>query len=125
MHTQVTTPTIYIVEDSTALSDSYSEVLQFNDYITRTAETAEDALKNLETSPSPPDLIISDVRLPGMDGIKFFHKVRAKSKLAHIPFVFVSGQAEFPDDLISDTVAYLSKPVDVMELLTVVERLLS
>lgn len=80
MHTQIRAPIIYIVEDSTALSDSYSEALQYNGYITRTAETAEDATEILETSPSAPDLIISDVRLPGMDGIEFFHKVRAHSE---------------------------------------------
>ena len=53
------------------------------------AEHGEDALKKLDDAPM--DIIISDVYMPVMDGLKFHKTVRANPKYEKLPFLFVSG----------------------------------
>ena len=57
------------------------------------AEHGEDALDKLNDAPM--DIIISDVYMPVMDGLKFFKHVRSTPRFQNIPFLFVSG---FDDD---------------------------
>lgn len=75
-----------------------------------------------------PDLIVSDVMMPGMDGFAFYEHVRATSDLSQIPFIFLTAKAERSDvrqgmELGADD--YLTKPFEPEELLSAVETRLA
>jgi CheY-like chemotaxis protein len=90
--------------------------------------TAEDGLKAYELALSlRPDLIITDVNMPGADGAHFVRRVRDTEELAATPVVvttgFGTGNATFT--LTAGADAYEPKPVNPVSLLETVRRLLA
>jgi DNA-binding response OmpR family regulator len=91
-----------------------------------TAADGVDALAKLEFA--TPDLILSDTRLPGMDGYDFVRKLKAQPRLSAIPVVFLTSQKSIEDKIrglelgVED---YLTKPIFVRELITRVNMLLA
>lgn len=70
-------------------------------------------------SSATPDAIISNFRMPAMDGMTFLENVRAHEEWSSIPFVMISGlyAAEFGDDAMQRGAnAYLTKPFRATEL---------
>ena len=76
----------------------------------------------------PPDLVLLDIQLPGMDGFEVLRRLREQPALRHTPVIAVSANA-MPDDLAGAQRAgfadYLTKPVDLPRLLAVVDQALS
>jgi PAS domain S-box-containing protein len=74
----------------------------------------------------PPHLVLLDIRMPEMDGYAVLARLKAHPATAAVPVVAVSGDAA-PDDLdaarAAGFAAYLTKPLDIEQLLGVVERL--
>ncbi|HZH29954.1 MAG TPA: response regulator [Pyrinomonadaceae bacterium] len=90
--------------------------------------TAEDGLQAYELAQSlRPDLIITDVNMPGADGAHFVRRVRDTEELAATPIVvttgFGTGNATFTLTVGAD--AYEPKPVNPVSLLETVRRLLT
>ena len=61
-------PLVLIVDDATDNREGYAQYLQFCGFRTAEAETGQDAL--IEADRSRPDVILLDMRLPGLDGVK-------------------------------------------------------
>ena len=61
------------------------------------ASDGADAL--LQAIDNPPDLIISDFRMPGLDGRQLFEKLRGRENTRHIPFVFVANRGDIEEKL--------------------------
>ncbi|NUP14151.1 MAG: response regulator [Polyangiaceae bacterium] len=84
-----------------------------------TATDAPDALQKLELS--PPDLLITETRLPGMDGYGLVRKLKERSEWTNIPVLFLASQRSIEDKIrglelgVED---YLTKPIFVRELIT-------
>ena len=76
----------------------------------------------------PPDLVLLDIQLPGLDGFEVLRRLRAQPALRHTPVIAVSANA-MPDDLAEARRAgfadYLTKPVDMPRLLALVDRVLN
>jgi CheY-like chemotaxis protein/Flp pilus assembly protein TadD len=94
-------------------------------YSVTTAVNGTDALEKVNIS--PPDLIISDIKMPVMDGFEFCKKLKANSKVATIPFIFLTNQKAIEDKIrglelgVDD---YLTKPIYIKEIITRVKILL-
>jgi CheY-like chemotaxis protein len=74
---------------------------------------------------SPPDLILMDVQLPGIDGVETLARLRREPRTASLPVLAVTAQAmhcERERLLAAGFDDYLSKPVNVAELLALVRR---
>ncbi len=75
-----------------------------------------------------PDLILLDIQLPGMNGYEVLRRLRLEAATTHIPVIAVSANA-MPEDvrqgLEAGFVHYLTKPVDLLELIDAVERTLA
>lgn len=75
-----------------------------------------------------PDLVLSDINMPGMDGFEFFKMVRDMND-KRVPFVFMTSVDNLDrvkrDDVSEDEVGYLGKPIDIEQLKNVVDRLLN
>jgi DNA-binding response OmpR family regulator len=95
-------------------------------YSVTTAEDGLDALAKVEVS--SPDLVLSDTRLPNLDGYAFVQKLKARPEWASIPVVFLTSQKSVEDKIrglelgVED---YLTKPIFVRELLARVNLLLA
>jgi DNA-binding response OmpR family regulator len=91
-----------------------------------TASDGADALAKLEYA--APDLILTDTRLPGIDGYEMVRKLKAQPEHAAIPIVFLTSQKSIEDKIrglelgVED---YLIKPIFVRELITRVHMLLA
>jgi two-component system sensor histidine kinase/response regulator len=75
-----------------------------------------------------PDLIVSDVMMPGMDGLTFYEQVRADAGLSHIPFIFLTakgGRDDVRQGMGLGADDYLTKPFEAEELLSAVETRLA
>ena len=72
---------------------------------------------------NPPDLIILDVNMPGIDGYRVLEAIRRNSRLKHIPVFLVTGNDGLFDRLkgkMAHCEEYLTKPVDVSTVLKLV-----
>ena len=72
-----------------------------------------------------PDAVVLDVGLPGIDGLFYTQRLRESPRTRHLPIVVISGSAQ-TEQLAEDSgaTAYLRKPFDPLELLTLLQRLM-
>ena len=95
-------------------------------YNVAVATDGEEALRKVESS--APDLVLSDTRLPRLDGYAFVRKLKEKPEWARIPVVFLTSQRSVEDKIrglelgVED---YLTKPIFVRDLLARVSLLLA
>ena len=118
------TCTVLSIEDTHGIRRLIRMTLEYDGI---SVQEATDARQGLELARShPPDLILMDVRMPGMDGITACRAIRADRTLAHIPVVMLSG-ADADDDiqagLAAGANAYLTKPFMPGELIALVHTL--
>jgi adenylate cyclase len=105
-------PTILIVDDTPANLSLLSDVLK-SDYRTKAAVNGEKALK-LAFSGTPPDLILLDIMMPGMDGYDVCRRLKANPATRSIPVIFVTAMNEVEDEtrgLELGGVDYVTKPI--------------
>ena len=85
------TPVILVVEDNERNLKLLRDVLEYGGYDVRAARTAEDGIA-LAVS-EPPDLVLMDLQLPGIDGMEALRQLRESPRTAAIPVVAVTAQA--------------------------------
>ena len=76
------------------------------------AENGEVALK-IAMSENPPDLILLDIIMPGIDGYEVCRRLKADKRTSNIPVIFISAQSEQEDEtkgLGLGAVDYITKP---------------
>ena len=117
---------ILIVDDDKSSRELLSELVKTNGHTTITAGDGATALELIQDV--VPDLIISDILMPGMDGFEFCQRIRADDRLSAIPFVLLSGAfLEKKDSEFARSIGvshFLAKPIDPADFLQVVEALL-
>lgn len=114
--------TILVVEDDVALLEGVRDMLELAGYRVLTACHGQEALQVLETHPQP-DLIISDIMMPRMNGYEFYEAVRARPEWVAIPFIFLTALGEKSDVRLGKQLGaddYIVKPFDEEDLLVVV-----
>lgn len=118
--------TLLIVEDNHVLRDGLRDILSFEGYSVMTSSNGEEALEQMNTV--CPDLILSDIAMPRMDGYTFFREVRSRPDWVTIPFVFITARSEKEDVLNGKNLGaedYLVKPLTREELVTAVRSRLT
>ena len=117
---------ILIVEDNQDLSLILNEYL-CEDYTVRLAQNGLEAIEDLHTN-GVPDLIISDIMMPRMNGKELFQSTRAYGEWKKIPFIFLTARASHQEKLeflAEGAVDYLYKPFSAEELLLKIARQIS
>ena len=116
---------ILIIEDNRELRENTAELLELENYEIITAENGTIGIDLALRA--HPDLIISDVTMPELDGFDVLKALRKYVHMKKIPFIFITARSEKGDRKIGEELgadAYLTKPYDVDELLkTVSEKL--
>ena len=117
---------ILIIEDNEKNRKLARDVLQIKGYKTIESETAEEGLKlALEKSPA---LVLMDIQLPGMDGIRALKQLRANPQTKNIPVIAITASAMTNNRqtmLAEGFDGYQSKPISVKNFLGELERVLS
>jgi two-component system cell cycle response regulator DivK len=114
---------VLVVEDNDKNMKLFRDVLQATGYRAVEATTGADAVE-LAIAQAPA-LVLMDVQLPGMDGIETLARLRGDERTASIPVVALTAQSMHGDRerfLEAGFDGYLSKPVDIAELLRTVEE---
>ena len=114
---------ILIVDDEVNARTALAEVLRDEGYDAEIAADAFEALGKLESY--SPQVVVTDLKMPGMDGIDLMKKIRATDDPAAVIMMTAHGQVETAVRAMRAGAAdYLTKPVDLPELLLVIERVL-
>jgi CheY-like chemotaxis protein len=111
--------TILVVDDNRDMVDSIGKVLELLGYSAIPAYSAREACDLLDEAPNI-DLVLSDVRMPEMDGFDLLRVLRHRFR--SLPIILMSGLAVTPDDIVPSGAAILQKPIDMRELQRLVEQ---
>jgi PAS domain S-box-containing protein len=119
-------PTILVVEDEPQLITLVTEILKAQGFNLLKAADAEQALRFTPEQLARVDLLLTDVMLPGLNGIELSHALR--TNLPELPIILMSGYAAplytNPEQIPGNT-SYLQKPFSVSELLKLVNRMIA
>ena len=114
--------TILVVDDENDILITMKKVLQSEGYSVSTAMNADEALSLLDSSTV--DLIITDIRMPGTDGIQLAKMVKEKDRTVQVIIMTGQSKVENPEKLVVplDSVGLLRKPFnDIDQLFNLVE----
>jgi putative two-component system response regulator len=117
---------ILVVDDEPQNIIVMREILK-SDYTVIAATDGAKAL-SLAQSGMPPDLIMLDIMMPGIDGYEVLRRLRKDPRTAGLPVVLVTAKGEIDDKMTGYEVGgsdYITKPLDRPFVLSVVRRLLS
>ncbi|MDD3118337.1 MAG: response regulator transcription factor [Victivallales bacterium] len=117
---------ILIVEDEEDIRELVKYNLEREGYTSLTAvETGEEALTAVKNS--PPDLILLDLMLPGIDGLTVCRKLKSNDNTAHIPIIMVTAKSEEADVVVGLEMGaedYIVKPFSTKVMLARVRSVL-
>jgi DNA-binding NarL/FixJ family response regulator len=117
---------VLLVDDEPGVRLSVKEYLQeIGDFKVRVASSADEAWQLLQQQ--TPDLVISDVMMPQVDGYQFLKRLREDPRFKSLPVVFLTARGMTSDRILgyqAGVDAYLAKPFDPDELVAIVENLL-
>jgi DNA-binding response OmpR family regulator len=115
--------TLLLVEDETSILYSVQRILELSDdYEVITASNGKIAIEKLEKT--IPDLIISDIAMPELDGIEFCRHVRKSDLTRSIPFIFLTAKKErLLEGIQTGSDDYIVKPFKVDELLVKIKAI--
>ncbi len=116
---------LLVVDDDPSLLLAVSETMRAEGYVVVTARRGAEAL--IRIAERSPDLIISDIRMPGMDGYQLARNLRSAPHTRLIPIVFLTAKDETADRIAgfrSGVDAYITKPFEPDELIAIVGGIL-
>jgi len=116
---------ILVVEDDPNILRQIEFNLQANGFEVETALTGAEALKRLMTR--RPDLLITDIMMPEMDGYELVAALRNDEQLSDLPVIMLTARTQDADithGYTSGTDLYLTKPFNPHELISFVRRIL-
>jgi len=117
---------LLVVDDEPNLLLAVAACLKAESYEVSTARSGREAL--LQMAETVPDLVVSDIRMPGMDGYKLARQLRGSQRTSLVPIIFLSAKDETADRIEGFRAgidAYLTKPFEPDELIAVVNGILN
>jgi CheY-like chemotaxis protein len=114
---------VLLVDDQLEFREMYARYLTFEGVGVTTAQDGREALD--VAGAYPPDVIVMDLAMPGMDGWAFLKQARADARMKQIPVVVVTAyeRADTAQDaLAAGASAFVAKPIIPFDLLRVVRR---
>jgi len=116
---------VLIIDDEEEVRELFQKKLNASGYVALSSETGEAGLESARKE--SPDLIILDIRLPGIDGTEVFRILKEDPSTQHIPVIFVTA-VDAPRKIVQQfergAENYLLKPVSPKALLGEVEEIL-
>lgn len=119
---------ILVVEDSANLREYLRMALPANQYRVQFAENGRDALEQLASAKRLPDLIITDLMMPEMDGVTLLGHLKNDVRYTQIPVIVLTARATGREELEALRIGvddYLLKPFNTVELMAHMAQLLA
>lgn len=119
-------PSVLVVDDESIIAQLVADLLDGEGYEVETAADGRAALDRLAQRSY--DVVLSDLRMPEIDGLGLFRAIEQRHPELLRRFVFITGtsaQAEYQGFIDAAKVPVLTKPFDVADLLRVVQRLVA
>jgi phosphate regulon transcriptional regulator PhoB len=116
---------VLVVEDEPDIRSLIVHHLEREGFRCRTAGNGTEALARLRST--PPDLVVLDLMLPGMDGLEVCRRVRADPATAAVPIIMLTAKADEVDRVVGLEIGaddYLAKPFSTKELVARVRAVL-
>jgi DNA-binding NarL/FixJ family response regulator len=113
---------VLVVDDDTTLRLALTRYLEKRGFTVHNAASGTDGLSEFEQN--PPDLVVSDVMMPEMDGYEFCRRLRSTRSGQLVPFIFLSSRAEVDARVQGHSMGaddYIIKPFEPRELLAKIE----
>ena len=117
--------TVLVVEDNDMNMQLVEYLLEEGGFTIMKATSGEEALR--VTSEQPPDLILMDIHLPGMDGLSVVKQMKEDARTQRIPILALTAHAMRGDRdrfLQAGCDGYISKPIDVKSFIPAIQRYL-
>ncbi len=115
-------PVVLIVDDDDRLREFVRVNLEMEGYSVIEAQDADQGLTAVEER--PPDLILLDVMMPGVDGWEMLRRVQAKHGVGSIPVIMFSGKVDEADVAARGAQGFIGKPFDPQQLIESTKQLL-
>ncbi len=109
---------VLIVDDVPENLTVLKKILEEQNYRVRPAISGEIALKAVNSR--PPEMILLDIRMPGMDGYEFCQRMKSNEKTKDIPVIFISALTELDDKVKAFALGgidFITKPFQEKEVL--------
>ncbi len=120
--------TVLVVEDSPTMRQLLTYALmRLGDIEVVEAEDGLDALRKLAARTAPVDLVITDINMPNLDGLKLIARLRADDATRDVPIVVIttdSGEGDRERAMNLGATSYIEKPLQAPKVLEVARRLL-
>src|SRR5271157_628288 len=116
--------TVFIVDDNEDLLKTLRILLNRNGFDVLVAENGRQALDVLKEAERVPDVIISDIMMPELNGYDFFKSVSLEPRFSHVPFIFLTARSSKADVRLGKMLGaddYITKPFNTKDLLAVIQ----
>jgi len=116
---------LLLVDDEPGLREAVKDYLQESGFTVQVASNAHDGWELVQQN--TPDLVISDIMMPQVDGYQFLKQLREDPRFKTLPVVFLTAKGMTTDRIQgyqAGVDAYLPKPFDPDELVAIVENIL-
>jgi CheY-like chemotaxis protein len=113
---------LLLVEDNPLVRDLVAKGLEPICEVLIADDGADALLKAID---EPPDAILCDYKMPGLDGRQLFEKLRGREKTRHIPFLFMAGRTDIEErlrPLVDGVEEFITKPFLVKDLVRITKK---
>src|SRR6266478_384049 len=117
-----TTVKLLLAEDNPLVRDLIVKGLEHACDVVTAADGADALLKVVD---NPPDVILCDYKMPGLDGRRLFEKLRAREATRHIPFLFMASRADIEErlrPLVDGVEEFITKPFLIKDLVRITKK---
>lgn len=116
---------LLLVDDEPGLREAVSAYLEDSGFTVKVAANGKEAWQSIEAD--RPDLVISDIMMPQVNGYEFLQKIRSDERFLSLPVIFLTARGMTSDRIKgyqSGVDAYIAKPFDPEELVAIVQNIL-
>jgi len=113
---------LLLADDNALVRDIVAKGLEPYCEVVIAADGADALLKVID---EPPDAILCDYKMPGLDGRQLFEKLRGREKTRHIPFLFMASRADIEErlrPLVDGVEDFIAKPFLVKDLVRITKK---
>jgi CheY-like chemotaxis protein len=113
---------LLLVDDNPLVRDLIEKGLEPVCDVESAADGADALLRVID---DPPDVILCDYKMPGLDGRQLFEKLRGREKTRHIPFLFIAGRADIEErlrPLVDGVEEFITKPFLIKDLVRITKK---
>jgi CheY-like chemotaxis protein len=117
-----TTVKLLLAEDNPLVRDLIVKGLEQSCDVVAAVDGADALLKVVD---NPPDVILCDYKMPGLDGRKLFERLRAREATRHIPFLFMASRADIEErlrPLVDGAEEFITKPFLIKDLVRITKK---